>query len=208
MKLNFPKGFWYKSLDSTMDEAKRLIKAGKIKDTAFVVAHHQTHGRGTHGRKWVSPSDAGIYLSIIHLSQENAPFPSTSLYTIAATLASVKAIKETTDIQPYIKPINDIYFNERKLGGILIESELKINGVSKLITGIGINTHKASRLIEDTTIAPISIEEILTPTDFQKISFQLLIKTIVNQVCFFYEKIFSRQEKEIKQEWEKIIVKS
>ena len=62
--------FHYDELDSTQDEAKRLIQAGKITDIGFVTADSQTNGRGTHGRKWSSPAKSGIYLSVIHLPKE------------------------------------------------------------------------------------------------------------------------------------------
>ena len=52
MNITIPQGFWYEEIDSTMDEAKRLIQANKINDIAFVVANSQTKGKGTHGRKW------------------------------------------------------------------------------------------------------------------------------------------------------------
>jgi BirA family biotin operon repressor/biotin-[acetyl-CoA-carboxylase] ligase len=63
------KSFWYNTIDSTMDEAKRLIRTGQVNDIAYVVAYHQTRGRGTRRREWASPPHAGIYLSVIHLHE-------------------------------------------------------------------------------------------------------------------------------------------
>ena len=88
------KSFWYEEVDSTQDEAKRLIQSGKVKDIAYVIANLQTKGRGTHGRKWSSPVKSGIYLSVIHLPEEKFFFESTTLYTQACGVACVEAIKE------------------------------------------------------------------------------------------------------------------
>src|SRR3989338_9998654 len=123
--------FHYNEIDSTQDEAKRLIQSGKITDIAYVVANSQTQGRGTRERKWSSPAGSGIYLSVIHTS---GMMELTTLYTQACGIACIEAIKEITDIECKLKPINDIYFNGKKLGGILIESRLQDTGISYLIS--------------------------------------------------------------------------
>ena len=191
MNTNLANGFWYESVDSTMDEAKRLIESGQIKDIAFVVANHQTSGRGTHGRKWESPRDSGIYLSVVHLPKEKKYFKSTILYTQAAGVACVEAIKEVCGIQTQIKPINDIYVNGKKLGGILIERKLHKAGISSLITGIGINTKKSLHKLDKYVVKPISLEEILEKKDFKKFSKERLIETIISKIYFWYKKILA-----------------
>ena len=196
------KSFYYNSLDSTMDEAKRLIKAGKIKETSFVVANNQSRGRGTHGRNWSSPERAGIYLSVIHLPKKEKYLQTTSLYTFSAGIACVEAIQNITGIKTFIKPINDIYFQSQKLGGILIESELTSYGINWLITGVGINTHNASRNTDQSTIAPISIQEILPLQDFQNFSTQLLTEALVSKTCFWHSKVFDGKYKEVEQQWQ------
>ena len=170
MNITTPKGFWYEEVDSTMDEAKRLVQAGKITDIGFVVANSQTQGRGTRGRKWSSPSNFGIYLSVIHLPKEKEYFKTTTIYTQAAGIACVEAIKEICEIQTQLKPINDIYFKNKKLGGILVESTLHKEGISSLITGVGINTQKVRRDLDRNIVEPVSLEEILPSEQFQKFS--------------------------------------
>lgn len=196
------KAFWYNILDSTMDEAKRLIRSGQVQDTAYIVAHHQTCGRGTRGRAWSSPPNAGIYISLIHLPPKNTSFEITTTYTLSAGVACIEAIQEITKIQASLKPINDIFFQGKKLGGILIESEASRNGITKLITGIGINTNKAVRILDDPNYQAISLEEILLTEDFKKFSKEQLIKSIVEKVCYWHNLVFNGKEKEIKESWE------
>ncbi|MBI2996429.1 MAG: biotin--[acetyl-CoA-carboxylase] ligase [Candidatus Melainabacteria bacterium] len=188
MNVTMLQAFYYDTIDSTIDEAKRLIQAGKINDIAFIVANEQTKGRGTRGRKWESPYSAGIYLSIIHLPKDKNFLKRTTLYTQAAGIACVEAIKDVCSIQTQIKPINDIYFNGKKLGGILVESKLHEKGISSLITGIGINTHKIQRELDRKVVEPISLEEIMKD-NFKNFSKEELIKKIVNEVCFWYSKL-------------------
>ena len=201
MSLSSIQSFYYESLDSTMDEAKRLIKSGQITDTAFVVANYQTSGRGTRGRTWSSPEGSGIYLSVVHLPKSGEHFKLTTLYTLASGIACAQAIKEVCGISTNLKPINDLYANEKKLGGILVESTLHKEEISALITGIGINTHKAFHQIDNLNVNPISLQELLSQEDFKKFSKKKLIEQIVNKVCFWYEFVFCGEYANVQETW-------
>lgn len=190
MAIDLIKRFCYEEVDSTMDEAKRLIAAGKIKETVIIIAESQTLGRGTKGRKWSSPKGAGIYLSIVHLPKKGEFFKATTLYTLACGVACIEAIEEVCGIQAMLKPVNDIYVNDKKLGGILVESTLHKQGISVLITGVGINTHKATRALDDHNALPISIEDLLSPNNFSKFSKEKLTEAIVSKTCLWYELVF------------------
>ncbi len=202
MNITIPKSFWYEELDSTMDEARRLIQSGKIKDIAYVIANSQTQGRGTRGRKWSSPSNSGIYLSVIHKPEDKKFFELTTLYTLACGIACVEAIKEITGIETKLKPVNDIYFNNKKLGGILVESRLHKKGISFLISGIGINTHTTRHELDRNAVEPISLEEIMKEEDFEKFSKEKLIESLIKKTCFWYEKIFDDKQSSIQKKWE------
>jgi len=185
------KRFVYDEVDSTMDEAKRLIHSNVVKENTFIIANHQTSGRGTHGRGWVSPKGAGIYLSIIHLPKSGEYFKATSLYTLACGAACIEAIKEACGVQASLKPVNDIYVGDKKLGGILVESILHKTGISSLVTGIGINTHNVFRELDRPTIVPVSLEELISKEKFKQFSKDTLIELIVNKVCSWYEVVMS-----------------
>ena len=192
-----PKGFFYEKVDSTMDEARRLLKSGQIEDTAFVVANCQTSGRGTRGKIWSSPEKAGIYLSLVHLPKEKKFLETTTLYTLACGVACVEAIKEITNIQTSLKPVNDIYANGKKLGGILVESELYKEGISSLITGVGINVNKTFHNLEKTEVLPVSLEELMGSYEFKKLENKKLIEKIVLKICFWYDLVFNGCENKI-----------
>ena len=185
--------FYYKELDSTQNEAKRLIQSGKVSDIAYVVSNSQTNGRGTRGRKWSSPAGSGIYLSVVHVSGTGQPRPYmelTTSYTKACGVACIEAIKEIAGIECKLKPINDIYFDDKKLGGILVESRLEKKGISYLISGVGINACKASHKLDRDTVEPVSLEEIMNDHDFKNLSKEKLIESIVEKICFRYSQIF------------------
>lgn len=198
MELNLPKGFYYDSVDSTMDEAKRLLYSKSIQENFFVASKCQTKGRGTYGKTWISPANSGVYLSIVYLPKENSYLEVTNLYTKAAGVACREAIEEICNLQVQLKPINDIYAKGKKLGGILVESVLKKEGISCLITGIGINTYIAERKLKETNVPPISIEELVGRNMFKNFSNEKLIKSIVNKVNCWYELIFRSEYEKIK----------
>lgn len=126
--------FRYSEIDSTNDEAKRLIK-NKIGEGAAVIAEAQTKGRGKPGAKWFSPPGTGIYLSAIVKPFRN-PDEVKSL-TLAAARAVVRAIQGIAGLRAEIKPPNDVLVNGKKICGILVERDASGN----IIIGIGLNVN-------------------------------------------------------------------
>ena len=117
-----------------------LINEHPLEDMALV-AFSQTKGKGRKGREFFSPSDTGLYMSII-LHPECLVQDAIKLTTIMAVAAcrAIDRIKDDTCVTK-IKWVNDIYMNEKKIAGILTErSPNKVNGVPDfLVVGIGIN---------------------------------------------------------------------
>jgi BirA family biotin operon repressor/biotin-[acetyl-CoA-carboxylase] ligase len=130
----------FDSIDSTNLEAMRQAKAG-APEGLCVVAREQTHGRGRQERAWVSPRDAGLYLTLLLRPQFDLNvWP---LITLAAALAVADAVRETCELQVDIKWPNDILFDERKLCGILAETVETASGMA-CVLGIGVNLTAAS----------------------------------------------------------------
>ena len=85
-----------------------------------LAAHRQTSGRGRIGRSFASPKDGGLYFTLL-LRPDFAPAQS-SILTPTAAVAMAEAIENVCGIAPKIKWVNDLYFNERKICGILTEA--------------------------------------------------------------------------------------
>ncbi len=126
----------FDSLPSTNTEAARQAAAG-VPEGLCVVAREQTKGRGRRERVWVSPRDAGLYLSVVlrptALAAEAWP-----LITLAAALAVRDALLEACALEADIKWPNDIVAGGRKLCGILAETAETQAGRA-VILGIGVN---------------------------------------------------------------------
>ncbi len=154
--------FSFDTIDSTNEQAKRLLAEGLIIHPAYITAREQIAGRGTRGRSWSSPKDAGIYLSVVQTDYDSS-LPTTTAYTVAAGIACVEVLAEITGLDVRLKPINDLYLNEGKLGGILTEATVQGPRISALITGVGINVRRAERPLEsEAAFAPACLENALS----------------------------------------------
>lgn len=132
---------WFATLDSTMLEARRNPTLGRV-----IVADEQTAGMGRMGRTWHSPPSEGLYLSLVM-----RPSP---LLTLALGLAVRDVIGERTDLRwP-----NDVLLSERKVAGILAQTEGEV-----VIVGIGINVSQRSFPDDlDTSATSIALEGVVT----------------------------------------------
>lgn len=129
----------FDEIDSTNTEAKRMVSGGFLGD-ALLVAHSQTAGRGRMGRSFYSPNGTGAYFSILHTLR--APLCDAVAITSAASVAVMRAIRALTGIQTQIKWVNDLYYNEKKVCGILTEA-VSAGEHTHVIVGIGINLDTA-----------------------------------------------------------------
>ncbi|RME41155.1 MAG: biotin--[acetyl-CoA-carboxylase] ligase [Planctomycetota bacterium] len=170
--------FHYDTIDSTNDEAKRLLQAGRIARPAFLLAREQTNGRGSRGRRWCSPRDAGIYLTVVDFP--GCPVrEETRLFTLAAGVACVEALEAAAGLEVRLKPINDLFVRGRKLGGILTETIVENQRVAALITGIGVNVHRASRPVDPPAAEPICLAESLPFPRFARVDLERLTALII-----------------------------
>jgi BirA family transcriptional regulator, biotin operon repressor / biotin---[acetyl-CoA-carboxylase] ligase len=126
-------------VDSTNDYAFKVLaaEAGKRSDGHVVFADHQTAGRGRLGRSWYSPRGASLMLTVL-LWEGRPPIPP-SWVIMAAAIAVVRGIEQSTDVEPVVRWPNDIYVRNKKLAGILVESRAIKRGSRTLALGIGVN---------------------------------------------------------------------
>jgi BirA family biotin operon repressor/biotin-[acetyl-CoA-carboxylase] ligase len=160
--------FHLDKVDSTNDRAKELYRKGMLREFTCVCAREQTHGRGTRGRSWLSPRDAGLYLTFAD-PNPHPMLPDTGVLTLAAGVAAANVLERELGIPIRLKPINDLYLYQRKLGGILTESIVQGRTILAVFTGIGINIARADRPVPDATTSPIALEEAMTAEDYQRL---------------------------------------
>lgn len=129
--------YFYETIDSTNNEARRLAEQGKPHGT-LVVAENQTSGRGRRGRSWVTPEQSAIAMSML-LRPQLSP-ASASMVTLVMGLAAAKACRTCCGVNAQIKWPNDVVAEGRKICGILTEMSSEIDRINYVVIGTGINT--------------------------------------------------------------------
>lgn len=125
--------------ESTQLDAKNNMDADK--QTHLYLAPSQKQAKGRFGRQFFASKQGGIYMSL-HL-KPNVPFEDVKPYTLMVASSIVKAISRLTGIETEIKWVNDIYYNGKKIAGILTEaiSSVETGLITDVIIGVGINFH-------------------------------------------------------------------
>ena len=123
-------------LDST--NAYLMQLARELNVSAYVcAAEHQTAGRGRRGRQWVSPYGHNLYFSVLWRYAED-PSHLNGL-SLAIGVAVMRSLKQLGLDSLGLKWPNDIYYQQRKLGGILLEVSGESSGPCHVVVGLGLN---------------------------------------------------------------------
>ncbi len=137
------------SVDSTNDEARRLIETGE-RGPLWVAAARQTRGHGRLGRQWISPPGNLHASFVVSAFGEAAVAPQLGFVAGVAALSALRAA--TGEAGRFaLKWPNDLLLDGAKLGGILLENVSAPTGDARLprasiaIIGIGVNCAEAPR---------------------------------------------------------------
>ena len=142
---------------STNDYLARLCKESKAKEFYTVMAESQTNGKGQRGNSWESEAGKNLTFSIVLYPtalEANKQF----CLSMLAALACHEALDNYTDGFS-IKWPNDIYWKDKKIGGILIENELEGKYIVQTIIGIGLNINQD--VFRSNAPNPVSLKQIL-----------------------------------------------
>ena len=192
------------TIDSTNIYAMAQIKAGLAKSGSCYTADFQTNGKGQHGRVWESSKGQNILCSyILELKKLDALkkwTPTDQIGFSAAIALGIRAFFDAhTNGDTKIKRPNDIYWRDRKAGGILIENLLKGTEWTWAVIGIGININQT--VFTPDTPNPVSLKQI-TGQDWDILSLQAelskaLTRSIQNWLVEGEEKTLKTLEKNI-----------
>ncbi len=126
----------YQSTDSTNLRAMDAAKNGAPHGTV-IAASHQSAGRGRLGRSFFSPEGYGIYFSVI--IRQNLSPDTVNYLTPLVAVAVYDALASFTQKDMKIKWVNDIYADNKKVCGILVQSAAENGGLAYAVIGVGIN---------------------------------------------------------------------
>lgn len=150
------------SVDSTNNYAMGQVQAGLARHGAAWFAHEQTAGKGQRNKRWLTNPSENILLSVVI-----QPFTLTAseqfLLSATVALATCDFYKIYAGDETSIKWPNDLYWRDRKAGGILIENNFRGAEWLFAIAGMGININQTS--FDPALPNPVSLKQI-TGRDF------------------------------------------
>ena len=115
---------------------QRLL-AQDAPEGTVAVSDEQTEGRGRLGRRWEAPPGTSILCSVqLRPKVEASRFPE---LTVLGAEACADAIRAVTSLEPKLKDPNDVLIGDRKVAGVLGESDPQ-----RVVLGIGINVNVAA----------------------------------------------------------------
>ncbi|MBP7478191.1 MAG: biotin--[acetyl-CoA-carboxylase] ligase, partial [Chitinophagales bacterium] len=146
-------------IDSTNSFVKQYLSKNKPKAEMVIMSHAQPAGRGQYGNVWLSEPHKNLTFSYLHFPNQVRPDNQFNL-NIKVSLAIHRALARIlqpleTQHELKIKWPNDIYLDNKKIGGILIENTIQGQFIESCIIGVGLNilqtdfghlSHKASSL--------------------------------------------------------------
>jgi BirA family biotin operon repressor/biotin-[acetyl-CoA-carboxylase] ligase len=124
--------FRFDEIDSTNSFLKR---ENKLENYDLAIAKNQSEGRGRRGNTWVSKEGAALF-SFVLKEDSNIIMEEYRKLPLVVGVAVLRALKKFENLDYKFKWTNDIYVNDKKISGILVE---KIN--ENFIIGIGINVN-------------------------------------------------------------------
>ncbi|MBE4727893.1 biotin--[acetyl-CoA-carboxylase] ligase [Leuconostoc suionicum] len=130
----------FDTIDSTNVYAREKLSSGEITKNTVIVSESMSAGIGRLGRKFFSPKNTGMYVTFaLPLPVETIVNP--GRLTTSTAVAVSKMVKEVFDIDLQFKWVNDLLYNNKKVGGILTEAitDFESQQFSSLAVGIGMN---------------------------------------------------------------------
>jgi BirA family transcriptional regulator, biotin operon repressor / biotin---[acetyl-CoA-carboxylase] ligase len=145
------------SVDSTNNYAMGQVQAGTAGHGTTWFAHEQTAGKGQRGKHWLTRPHENIILS---MAIQPAWVPPQNPFLLSAVIAlgCYDFYKNYAGEETRIKWPNDLYWRDRKAGGILIENSFRGTSWLYAIAGVGINVNQTT--FDTGILNPVSLRQI------------------------------------------------
>lgn len=138
----------YQRVLSTQNYVHDAIALGE-EEGLVVQALTQQGARGRHGNKWSAPI-GNLYMSV--LLRPNCDLAQAGQLAFVVAVALSEALDEYIDGSKHTKTLkwpNDLLVDNRKISGILLESDIRDNALNAIVLGVGVNIFKAPEFAVD-----------------------------------------------------------
>jgi BirA family biotin operon repressor/biotin-[acetyl-CoA-carboxylase] ligase len=147
----------YDVVDSTMDEARAAAVGGAPHGTVCRSVAQRV-GRGRFSRRWESNPGDSLLLSVV---LRMPPLPINAAVSVAGSLAVRNSVAETLGVECSIKWPNDVLVASKKIAGVLVESQITVDGRGFAILGIGLNVNLTPESFEGIAGTATSMSTVL-----------------------------------------------
>lgn len=126
-------------IDSTNAYLSERLSSGEITEPTVVFTHSQTKGKGMGQNVWVSDDNRNALFSMALFTE----IKTEEIFKVSLAVSmTIFDFLKSMGIKTKIKWPNDIYYEGKKLGGILIENKLDGNLVKSSVVGVGLNLNQ------------------------------------------------------------------
>lgn len=171
------------SVDSTNSFARQLLSNSRPVEGTVIMAKDQFAGRGQMGNAWSTEAGKNITLSVI-LFPDQLDADKQFFLNMAVALAVKDFCEFVLQDEVKIKWPNDIYYHDKKVGGILIENSISGTKIASSIIGIGINVNQEE--FDESLPNPGSLIQIKKPASTAVYD----IPKLVEELCACLEKYY------------------
>ena len=190
-------------IDSTnryaRDEARTLWNDADGCEIIAITARHQTAGRGQRGNNWFSAAGENLLLSILVRPGKTLKVTEQFLLSQSVALA-VYDTMQSYGIDTQLKWPNDIYTENKKLAGILVELDYSGAFVEQAIIGIGVNVNQCEFPAMDRT--PVSMKMLLQ----ERFAVNDVMYRLLDKFNNRYNQLRDSKEKAIAHEYESLLL--
>jgi BirA family biotin operon repressor/biotin-[acetyl-CoA-carboxylase] ligase len=163
------------------------------------IAEFQSAGRGRRGRRWIAPLGSGIALSV---GWQFAAVPTEpSALTLAVGVAVRRALARTAGLSIALKWPNDLVFDERKLGGILLELKAEAHGGAHVVAGVGLNVALPESLLPSLSDWPRGAIDLKTALGAEPPPRVVLAAALLNELATLFAEYPTKGFAAYRTEW-------
>ncbi len=176
-------------IESTNNYANQLILSNAAEEGTVVLAHYQIKGKGQGKNNWESEYGKNLLMSLV-MFPKFLPAENQFMISKVVSIALIEFLKNETELVS-IKWPNDIYVDDRKIAGILIENSVKGQNLSSSVLGIGLNLNQQFFMSDAPN--PVSLGQI-TGKNYK---IERVAKIVVECIQKWYVKLKENQLSEI-----------
>ncbi|RYZ30418.1 MAG: biotin--[acetyl-CoA-carboxylase] ligase, partial [Chitinophagaceae bacterium] len=130
-------------VESTNNYATGMVHEGMAQHGMVVFSHYQSKGKGQHNKTWLGEVGKNIAMSVV-LQPPALALSQSFLISMATALGVQRFFSKYAGSETKVKWPNDLYWRDRKAGGILIENIVLGSEWKAAVIGIGVNINQTS----------------------------------------------------------------